>query len=223
VLSGVTQDVTFEVAVEAAVVIDEIEIGLDASTNDGIGELFCDTLAMDFVGDLFAELGEVTLAVGVLDVTQEIGALSHEVITAAQEIAGGSHTGRVDVSLWDHAGAQQARDFSGIDAIVFNLGAVDGPHVEGVTEDEVDVFELAEISKPVPGEHALDGDDDVVTERFDGFEKGLGLGVDVAVEQDVAVLVEDTEIHGSGMQVDAAVEFMLLGIESHEASSLGKR
>jgi hypothetical protein len=68
VLSGVTEDVTFEVPFETVVVIDELEIGFDASTNDGIGKLLCDTFSVDLVGDLFAEFGEVALAVSVLDV-----------------------------------------------------------------------------------------------------------------------------------------------------------
>ena len=97
---------------------------------------------------------------------------------------------------------------------------MDGSHVKGMTEDEGDIFFSTEVSEPVPGEHALDSDDDVVTERFDGFEERFGPGVHVSVEQDVSVLVEDTEVHGSGMQVDTAVEFMLLRVESHEASSL---
>jgi hypothetical protein len=124
--------------------------------------------------------------------------------------------------LWDHTGAQQARDLSGIDAVVFDLGAVDGSHVEGVAEDEGDVFFIAEVSEPIPGEHALDGDDDVFAVGFDGLKEGIGLSVDVLVEHDVPVLVEDTEIHGSGMEVDTAVELMLLRVESHEASSVVK-
>ena len=77
----------------------------------------------------------------------------------------------------DHSSTEQAGDLTGIDAIVFDLGTVDSSHVEGVAEDEVDVFLIAEISEPVPGEHALDGDDDVITERFDGFEEEIGLCV----------------------------------------------
>jgi hypothetical protein len=35
------------------------------------------------------------------------------------------------------------------------------------------------------------------------------------METDVAVVIEDAEVHGSGMEIDAAVESVLLGIESH--------
>jgi len=99
---------------------------------------------------------------------------------------------------------------------------VNGPHVEGVAEDEVDIFFIAEVSEPIPGEYTFDGNDDVFSVWFDSLEEGIGLSVDILVEQDVPVLIEDTEIHGSGVKVDTAVEFMLLRVESHEASSLVK-
>ena len=216
------KDIAFEVPQDAIEVVDELEIGFDVLSDDGIGELLCDAFSVDFVGDLFAELGEVTLAVGVLDVREEVGPLSHEIIAAAEQITSSAHFGRIDVSLGDHAGTQEGGDFTGVDAIVFDLGAVDGPHVESVTEDERDIFFGTEISEPIPGEHTFDGDDDVFAVRFDHREEGIGLSMDVFMEQDVPVLVEDAEIHGPGVEVDTAVEFMLLSVESHEASSLVK-
>jgi len=192
VLSGVTQDVTFKIPFEAVVVIDEIEIGLDASTNDRVGKLLCDTLSMDLVGDLFAELGKVALAVGVLDVGEEISTLSHQVVTTPEQITSSTHSSGIDVRLRDHSSTKQSCDFAGVDFIIFDLSAVDGPHVEGVAEDEVDIFFVAEVSDPIPGEHAFDGNDDVFAVWFDSFEEGIGLSVDILVEQDVPVLVEDT-------------------------------
>jgi hypothetical protein len=35
---------------------------------------------------------------------------------------------------------------------------VDGFHVQGVAEGEMDAFAAAEVGEPVPGKHALDGD-----------------------------------------------------------------
>jgi len=222
VASGDLTDVAFEVPEDSVEMIDELEVGLDTLSNDGIGELPCNTFSVDFVGNLFAELGEVTLAVGVLDVREEIGALMREVVTTPEQITCSTHSSWVNVSLRDHAGAQKSCDFAGIDFIVFDFGAVNGLHVESVSEDEGDPFFFAEISEPVPGEHAFDGDNDVFAVCFDSLEEGIGLSVDVLVEQDVPVLVEDTEIHGPGVKVDTAVEFMLLSVESHEASSLVK-
>jgi hypothetical protein len=40
------------------------------------------------------------------------------------------------------------------------------------------------------------------------------------VHQDLAALVEDTDVHGTGVQVDAAVKWVLGGVKSREVSSL---
>ena len=38
----------------------------------------------------------------------------------------------------------------------------------------------------------------------------------MAMHQNLAALVEDADVHGAGMQVDAAVKGVLGGVESHE-------
>jgi hypothetical protein len=40
-----------------------------------------------------------------------------------------------------------------------------------------------------------------------------------AVEQDLPVLAHDAEGHGAGMQIDTAVQWVLLGVASPEVSS----
>ena len=44
-------------------------------------------------------------------------------------------------------------------------------------------------------------------------------GLQVAVEQDLTVLVQDAEIHGADMEIDATVRLVLFGVESHGVSS----
>jgi len=39
------------------------------------------------------------------------------------------------------------------------------------------------------------------------------------VDQGLPRLVEDAEVEGSGVKIDPTVELMLVGVESHEASS----
>jgi hypothetical protein len=46
---------------------------------------------------------------------------------------------------------------------------VDGFHVQGVSENESDLLVVAEVGQPVPGEQALDGDDEIVAEGGDGL------------------------------------------------------
>ena len=58
-----------------------------------------------------------------------------------------------------------------------------------MAEDEGDVLPGAQVGEPVPGEDALDGDDEVVAVGRDGCEEPLGVARDVPVQEDLAVLV----------------------------------
>lgn len=88
-------------------------------------------------------------------------------------------------------------------------------HGEGVAEDELDPLPAAEVGQPVPGEDTLDGDDEALAEGFDGLQERLGCRADVLVEEDSALPVENAEVHGPGVQVDAAVGSVGLRVESH--------
>jgi hypothetical protein len=78
-----------------------------------------------------------------------------------------------------------------------------------------DVFLCAEIGDPVPGEHAFNGHSDVFPITFDGFKEDLGVSSDIALKDDVSLLVEDAEVHGLCMKIDSAVILVLLGVEIH--------
>jgi hypothetical protein len=39
------------------------------------------------------------------------------------------------------------------------------------------------------------------------------------MQQDLAVVVKKTDVHGAGMQVDATVKLVLFRVEAHEVSS----
>ena len=136
-------------------------------------------------------------------------------IAPAQQVAGGAHALRIDVGLRQHAAAQEHGDLSSIDTVVLGLAAVNRFHVQRVAEDEGDTFVSAQIGEPIPGEDALAGDDEVVAIRGHGREERFGRGLHVAVQQHFALRVEDTQIHRPGVQVDAAVVLMSLGVESH--------
>ena len=51
------------------------------------------------------------------------------------------------------------------------------------------------------------------------LRNGSGAGLHIAVQQDLAILVQDADVHAAGMQIDATVKLVLLGVESHEVSS----
>jgi hypothetical protein len=74
---------------------------------------------------------------------------------------------------------------------------------------------LTEVSEPVPGEHALTSDGESVAERSDSLEEGAGVGGDGFLLDDGSFGVEDAEGQGSDMEIDAAVESVLLVGESH--------
>src|SRR5262245_54331931 len=76
---------------------------------------------------------------------------------------------------------------------------------EGMTEDEGDLVLGAEVGEPVPGVGALAGDRAVGAKGIEGGEEGVGVGRQVASEPGVALLVEDDDVHGPCVQVDAAV------------------
>jgi hypothetical protein len=108
----------------------------------------------------------------------------------------------------------------GIDRIVFGFATVHGFHREGMPQDQSSALVGAEVGEPIPGKHALDGHDEPLAVRGDGLEKGFWSGFHVAVQQNFAVVVHDTDVHAPGMQVDTAVKGVLVGVESHVRSPL---
>ena len=91
-----------------------------------------------------------------------------------------------------------------------------------MTEDKRDVLSCAEIGEPVPTEHTLGSYDDVVSVLFDGIEKALRPCAHIAVEKDLSVAVQDTDVYGSGVKIDTAIEFMFLRVESHRGLLSGR-
>src|SRR5262249_15866504 len=81
--------------------------------------------------------------------------------------------------------------------------------------DEGDLLVVAEVGEPVPGEHALAGDDQPVTERLYGLEEGVGRGGQGDGEGGLAGRVEGGQGEGSGGQSIAAVGSVVLVVESH--------
>lgn len=135
----------------------------------------------------------------------ELAALADEVAAAAEQIARLALVPRVDVSHREHAAAQQAGDLGGVEAIILGLAAVDGLHVQGVAEHEGQLVVGTEVGEPVPGEHALAADDDAVAIGSYGVEERRGRRRQIALEDGLAVLIEDMAIQGPCMEIDAAV------------------
>jgi hypothetical protein len=87
-----------------------------------------------------------------------------------------------------------------------------------MAEDERNALLGTQVSEPVPGEDAFNRHDQAIPVGRHGFEKGFRIGFHIAVQQEFTVVAQETDIHASGMQVDAAVKWGLMGVESHEVS-----
>jgi hypothetical protein len=175
-------------------------------------------LAVLGVDQLLAEGGQVVLRVGGLNVRDQLGALVDQKHPPPQEIAGRAQALGIDVSLGQVAAAQEIGDLRSVDLVVLGLAAVNGLHVQGVAEHEDHLLAGTEVGEPVPGEHALGGDDQSGAEGRQRFEQSGGFAGDFLVEHLLAGVVEDAQVQGSGMQIDAAVELVRLIVETHHGS-----
>ncbi len=78
-----------------------------------------------------------------------------------------------------------------------------------------DALAVAQVGQPVPAEQALAADDQPVAVGCDRLQESALLGRHFLVQDDQASLVEDAQVHGPGVQIDATVESVLLVVESH--------
>ena len=69
------------------------------------------------VGQLLLERGEVVLTVGILNVGDELGPLTHEEAPAPQQVARFPEFLRVNVGLGKHTSTEQGRQFRGVGGI----------------------------------------------------------------------------------------------------------
>ena len=150
---------------------------------------------------------------------QPLGPFARERHPAPEQIPGGPHRGGIHIGLGPHAAAQEHGDLVGINRLVLGLAPMDGLHGEGVAQDEGNALTGAEVGQPVPGEDPFDADHQVLAVGGHRLQKRFGPCLHLPVEQDLPVPVQDAEVHGAGVQVDATIKLVLLGVESPEVSS----
>ena len=98
-------------------------------------------------------------------------------------------------------------------------------HVERMPQHELDLFLLAKVGQPVPGKHRAPTEGWSRRRRPDRcgtvnqIQKVIGARLQIAMHENLARLIDDAAVHFSGMQVDSAVEWVLLIVESHHRSS----
>ncbi|MCK4303516.1 MAG: hypothetical protein KAY24_04695 [Candidatus Eisenbacteria sp.] len=72
-----------------------------------------------------------------------------------------------------------------------------------MAKDERDLLLGAEIGEPVPGEDTLNRHDEAFTEGFDGPQEWLRSGGHVFVQHDLSLLIQYTDVHRSGVEIDS--------------------
>ena len=95
------------------------------------------------------------------------------------------------------------------------FAAVNRFHVQGVAQREGDRFVFAEVGEPIPGEHALDADDQAGAVRRDGVQENLGARRQIAFEDGGTGVIENVREHTSCVQIDAGIECVRLFVEAH--------
>jgi hypothetical protein len=219
VLLGRLDEAPLDIAAQLIIVVNQGEVDFDTLLHGGSREPLRHPVPGRLVGQVLPDLGQMVWPVGLLHVGQECGALTCQREAAPAQVAGGPHRGGIDVGLWEHPATQQNSEFLGVDRVVFGLAAVDRLHIQRVPEDKGQLFLGPEVGEPVPGQDAFDSDDQILPLGGHGLEPRLRTGVHVAMQQDLAVLAEDTPVHAASRHIHAALRLVLFGVESHEVSS----
>src|SRR5262249_21439307 len=145
----------------------------------------------------------------------DLGPLMDQVHAPAEQVAGFPQSLGISVGDGAVAATQEVGNLLGIDLVVLRLAAVDGLHVEGVTQDEGNLLSLTQVCQPVPAEQALTGHDQAVAIRRNRFEERVRLRGHFLVQDNLAGLVEDAQVHCPGVQINPAVESVRLVVEAH--------
>ena len=93
---------------------------------------------------------------------------------------------------------------------------MDGFHIQGMAEDKRQSLLRTQVGEPVPRKDALHSDDNILPRGGNDLQKRLRARRHIAMHQDLAVVVENTDVQGAGVQVDAAIKWMLLSGEAPE-------
>jgi len=209
----------FDIAKQLIVIGEEREIDFETLVHSRISTALGDPITVGFIGHLFADRRQMILAVGMLDVCQELGPLACQRHPAPEPVAGRPQGGRIDRGRREPPTAQQHGHLVGIARVVFGLAPMDGLHVEGMTEPEGNPLLSTEISQPIPGEHTFDTDDDLLALGRNDLEERFWRGWHVTVNQNLPSLVQDAQVHRAGVPVEATIQLVRLGVKSPAVSS----
>jgi hypothetical protein len=99
---------------------------------------------------------------------------------------------------------------------------MNGFHVERMTEDEGDTQIPAQIGDPIPAEHAFDRNGEIfISIWLENRGEDLRRSFVILVHQHGARSIGDAEVHRSCMQIDPAIELVVMCVESPLGFLLG--
>jgi len=129
---------------------EQCEVDGEALLDGRLGKPLRPARPVRLLRKLLAELWEVGLASGSLDMGEPAGPVAHARHPAPQEVPCGAPFGGVARGLGEHAAAQQDGHRVRIAPIVLGLAAVDRLHREGVAQDEGKARLCPEVGEPGP-------------------------------------------------------------------------
>ncbi len=92
-----------QVPQQLVIIVDQGEVHRDAFLDRGSGKALGDPGAVGLVRDLCADVGQVILAIGLLDMCQQLSPLAHEMYAASEQVSRGAHGRGIDVGVGQHA------------------------------------------------------------------------------------------------------------------------
>jgi hypothetical protein len=187
----------------------------------GSREALGDPVAVGVGGPLGPQLGPVRRAVGV-----RAGRPPRRPLPGASPpapVTGRPQGGGLDGGLRAQAPAAPHGHLVGVELVGCRLAALERWHRERVPEDQREPCWSPPVREPVPGEETVAGHDQRFPRGRDGLEKRLRTGLQVPVQQERAILVQDTDGHAAGVEIATAVKWVLGGGESHEVFSFVAR
>jgi hypothetical protein len=175
------------------------------------GTAFGPPVARGLVGHLLAERGQVVWALGLGPMGQACSAWAPQVGAAPPPRPGGAPRSRRDRGLGAQTASQPGGTLWRSVLVVVGLPAVPGLPRAGLPQDAGQAVGRPEGGAPVPGAETRDGHNQAIPRGGHGLEERGRRRWHLAVQQDCALLAQETDVHGAGMQVDPAVKLVRIG------------
>src|SRR5262252_9692208 len=96
---------------------------------------------------------------------------------------------------------------------------MDRLHIEGMAQHKRHPLTGTKVSEPRPGNNALASHDEIIPRRGNSLAKRVWVRWAVAMQQALAMVVQNTDVHGAGMQLNATINWVLFRVASPEVSS----